>query len=212
MYRFVAKTHSGAHSLSMSMPDGVMADNMANAEGTAAHTAATPPGSPTHSNDTRTEGGETQAVMNTAAIAEAVAMLLKPMIQEAVETSLPQGLIQINASLTECNKRLWKVEQRVSLLEDETQEDSTVISALEQTVNQLQEKLDDLENRSRRNNLWIVGLPEQYKDGDLYKLCTTVIPKSLGLTNAYTVEWAHRLGGFIPKRKTPRQVIAFLSA
>lgn len=65
-----------------------------------------------------------------------------------------------------------------------------------------------MENRSRKNNLWIVGLPEHYKAGELYKPCTKSIPQVLGLTTKCMVERAHRLGGYNPDRKTPHQVTA----
>lgn len=68
-------------------------------------------------------------------------------------------------------------------------------------------KLDDLENRSRRNNIRIVGLPEQYKATDLKDICKQTIPKTLGIKTICTVERAHRLGQLNPDMKTLRQVI-----
>lgn len=100
------------------------------------------------------------------------------------------------------------MEQRVSQLEEESQEDHFTITSLQQTTQQLQEKLDDLENRSRRNNLRIVGLPKPYKAGELYKPCTKSIPQVLGLTTKCMVKRAHRLRGYNPDRKTLHQVTA----
>lgn len=75
-------------------------------------------------------------------------------------------------------------------------------------------KLDDLENRSRRNNLRLVGLPEAVKLEDLQYLFEVELAKSLGLDHKCRVERAHRIG---PERSLttgpdrvshpPRQVI-----
>lgn len=70
------------------------------------------------------------------------------------------------------------------------------------------EKIDDLENRPRRSNLSIIGIPETYKAADLYHLCSNVLPKALGLDSQYIVERAHRLGALMPDKKVPRLVIA----
>lgn len=49
------------------------------------------------------------------------------------------------------------------------------IHTLLQENKHLSEKVDDLENRSRRNNLRILGLPEN----DLVTLCEREIPEAL---------------------------------
>lgn len=46
-----------------------------------------------------------------------------------------------------------------------------------QTKQDLREKLDDIENRSRRNNLRIVGFPENYKFQRLLDLCQFALLK-----------------------------------
>lgn len=196
---------SGPRSLSISLQDFTRPDKMADGRDAAAQGMTTPPGSPTPRDTDDTEGRPTQTGIDNEAIVKAVALLLKPLIQEAVENSLQQGLHKINTAMAESKKRMGEVELRVSLLEDENQEDHSTITTLEHMTLQMQEKLDDLEKRSRRNNLRIVGLPEQYKAGELYKICT--LPQALGLATKCTVERAHRLGGFIPDSKTPWQVI-----
>lgn len=78
---------------------------------------------------------------------------------------------------------------------------------MDSTVQLIIDKLDDLGNRSRRNNLRIVGLPETHKPQDLLHLCAIDIPKVLGIKKQCEVEWAHRLGNPQTDRKSPRQVI-----
>ncbi len=56
---------------------------------------------------------------------------------------------------------LFNLSQRVSTTEDSLRARESKLSALTKTVTQLQAKVDDLENRGRRKNLQIVGLPEK---------------------------------------------------
>lgn len=54
-------------------------------------------------------------------------------------------------------------------------------------------KLEDLENRSRRNNLCILGIPEAVPQKKLVALCKHELPTALGITRICKVEMAHRL-------------------
>ncbi|XP_069830657.1 uncharacterized protein [Dendropsophus ebraccatus] len=68
------------------------------------------------------------------------------------------------------------------------------IEAIEHENKRLWDKVEDLENRSRRNNLRIVGVPESYKQSDLLHLCEVTLPTMLGIQHPCKVEKAHRLG------------------
>nr|XP_014341297.1 PREDICTED: uncharacterized protein LOC106702735 [Latimeria chalumnae] len=63
------------------------------------------------------------------------------------------------------NKRYWKhlieLEQRTGEIEEEQAKDKKHIAALDAKITSLAQKLDDQENRARRNNLRILGFPEQ---------------------------------------------------
>lgn len=61
-------------------------------------------------------------------------------------------------------------------------------------IKYLLEKVDDLENCSRRSNLRIIGLPESYTNTDLNRICSIAIPEALGLQAKCVVERTHRLG------------------
>lgn len=79
---------------------------------------------------------------------------------------------------------------------------------LEQQIQQMADKIDDLKNKSRRNNVRIVGLPESIKTAALFKLCAETIPAEVGLNRHCSVENAHRMGGLRMERKSGRQAIA----
>ncbi|OCT56386.1 hypothetical protein XELAEV_18000164mg [Xenopus laevis] len=121
----------------------------------------------------------------------------------------------INSTLTKIEsntQRLNTVEQRVSDTEDQLNTAQIHISLQTQLIQELQEKVDDLENRSRRNNLRFLGIPESVQAADLAayiltKLCPALqLPRALADTG---IERAHRLGGERPQnRNSTRPVIA----
>lgn len=60
--------------------------------------------------------------------------------------------------------RIAEVEDRVSTVEDTVRSDSREVKALQLQVKALQECAIDTENRLRRNNIRILGLPERAED------------------------------------------------
>lgn len=97
--------------------------------------------------------------------------------------------------------------ERLLIAEEEIQEQKTKTKHLETTLQTAWDKVDDLENRGRRNNLRLVGIPESIKPIDLNRLCAVTIPKALGMDKPCRMEWAHRIGPLIQTQKNPRQVI-----
>lgn len=129
------------------------------------------------------------------------------MIQETVEASLQQGLTQLRTDMASQAKNIGDMQQCIVNAEDYIQEGQSHTQTLENTIQLMADNIDDSENRSKRNNLRIIGLPETYKMANLQRLCAEDIPKALGIKHACTVERAHRLGILQTDRKTPRQVI-----
>lgn len=67
----------------------------------------------------------------------------------------------IRQDLDKFRARISEVEDRVSSVEDLARSDSRDIKALQLQVRALQERAIDTENRLRRNNIHILGLPER---------------------------------------------------
>lgn len=144
-----------------------------------------------------------------------VATRIAPDLQETLANTVQASLNQLQAQISTHASRLGQLERRIGDLEGEK-------AALLEEVNlnaaahtRLELKVDDLENRSRRNNLRLVGLPELVSPSDLQYICEVEIPKALGLDHRCRVERAHRIG---PDRRIqstdtdreqrpPRQVI-----
>lgn len=73
-----------------------------------------------------------------------------------------------------------------------------------QKTNELKDKFDNLENRSRRSNLRLVGLPENIPPPALLHFCQTTLPKLLAIDKDCVVVRVHRLGQPVKENKPPR--------
>lgn len=54
-----------------------------------------------------------------------------------------------------------EIEGQISADKDNIKDNTTHLEKLENEVQSLKDKVDDLKNRSRRNNIWILNLPEK---------------------------------------------------
>lgn len=142
-------------------------------------------------------------------MALAVAAILSPTIAEAVERVVAAGISQLCKELGEQARRLSEVEHRLSDLEDELQTSFTNDAKSAQTQQYLLDKIDDLENRSFRNNLRIIGLPESFKAVLISEICSLRIPQALGISSACTIERAHRLGSPSNDHRSQRPFIVW---
>lgn len=114
--------------------------------------------------------------------------------------------IRISTSATESKladivNRIGQVENRLCFLEDEHERQKANPAATVDEVAVLQQKLDDMENRERRNNLRFVGFPEGCEEMDAGKFLEGILPKILNLVplRGLEIERAHRIGA-PPKR------------
>lgn len=132
---------------------------------------------PLHSPDVRDNTLE-----DYAGIAAAVALILQPMIRETVEVAMKAGLDKLCNELYTQTARIGEAEQQILTTEDGLQLQKVQITKLDPYMQ------TDLKNRSRHNNLRIVGLPEAYKMEDLLQLCAVEIPRALGIKKQTDVE------------------------
>uniref|UniRef100_K7E0G8 L1 transposable element RRM domain-containing protein n=1 Tax=Monodelphis domestica TaxID=13616 RepID=K7E0G8_MONDO len=116
-----------------------------------------------------------------------------------------------NQSLTTRIKQLEDSEitkQQVSIKQ------SQKINELEEKMKYLTEKVTDLENRGRRDNLRIIGLPKKYEinknlDALLQEIIEENCPHVLEQGGKIEIERVHRTPSILnPQKTTPRNVIA----
>ena len=99
--------------------------------------------------------------------------------------------------LTTLMTRIGDVEGRLGFLEDAETERKANPPATKSELEALSEKVDDMEDRSRRNNLRFVGFPEGCEAGDTIAFLEKVLPEMLDITTpsrGWFIERAHRLG------------------
>ena len=108
------------------------------------------------------------------------------------------GAIQgVQSELKALTGRMTEAEDRISTNEDDLTSMKTQTSTMKAAMDELVLKVDDLENRARRSNVRLVGLPELTEGGDVRNFLEKWIPEALGemnFTGPLLIERAHRVG------------------
>lgn len=102
--------------------------------------------------------------------------------------------------------RVSEAEDCISQLEDTTRADSREMHALQIQVKALQDKAIDTENRLRRNNICIIGLPEWSEGPRPAEFAETFLAKLLDFPDmplTYVAERAHRVPPVPPILRAP---------
>lgn len=110
-------------------------------------------------------------------------------LQQAV-SELKGQLSHLTQAVNTNESRLGEVFQDVSDLKKQYE-------TLQKSHLHLSNKVDDLENRSRRCNLRVLGIPESVKGQDLFLFLQKTLPELLNIQDAcinLVIERAHRLG------------------
>lgn len=141
-------------------------------------------------------------------IAAEVVKLLTPTMNELIKKAVQQGMSHFQQEITKQAQCITEVESKTAALEDEQNYLLASNDKMGKHIQALLDKVENLENRSGRSNLCIIGLPEYYTANSLLNLCERMIPPALGLKRNCTVERAHRLGPQNSDRNSPRPVLA----
>lgn len=149
--------------------------------------------------------------LQAATVAQEVSRLLLPLIDKRLDV-LHTSITSALALITTNTKKITELENRTSSCEDTTATLSQTINQQQSEIASLRDKLDDLENRGRRNNLRFIGIPEAIKGDQLNAFLTKDLIQALDLplpSDPLIIERVHRIG---PSRDRagdrPRQVIA----
>lgn len=128
----------------------------------------------------------------------------------------------LEATLASTQASLVSLDDRVTTVEEANSSQDTRLTKVEQICMELQKenralraKVIDLEARSRRQNIKIVGLPEKIEGSSAVDFLEKFIPELLGAGNfpkPVVVDRAHRLGGISEDddEARPRVMIAKL--
>lgn len=146
-----------------------------------------------------------------ADVVQAVQDVMAPLMEQQT-AKLQQTVQDIKTQLHQLSSQVSANESRIG----ENLQDVVTLkanyTALQKSHLQLSNKVDDLENRSRRCNLRIVGLPEEVKGPDLFKFLHSTLPDLLGIQDACSgmiIERAHRLGPVRSESEIRPRVVIF---
>lgn len=138
--------------------------------------------------------------------------LLKQMdtSQKTTLAEIKQTTAAISEKLEVFSERLDNVESRLSALEDATETSRANPPAPMSELVQMQKWVDDLEARSRRNNLRIRGFPEGCEGDSAVNFLEKVLPEILDIDfpRGLIIERAHRTLAPHQKGHPPRAIIA----
>ncbi|XP_073537710.1 uncharacterized protein [Phyllobates terribilis] len=141
--------------------------------------------------------GESQ--MDPSELAAEVTARLLPEIKIIIQSTLNTALMDLQTRQEEQAEQLTELESRISNIEDDSNEDHSKIVAMAREYSILRDRIDDLENSSRRSNLHLVGLPESYQQNTLKPLCENEVPKAIKLSEGKK-SYAHAAYFFLQKR------------
>lgn len=125
---------------------------------------------------------------------------------DSVRSELTTSIASLQATLTSHDSRIKDLETAADFNGDcVTQLNSTVMQ-LQKELKELHTKCEDLEGRSRRNNLRLVGIEEGAEQGQPTKFVSALLKDVLELDGAPLLDRAHRSLRAKPKPGEPPRV------
>ncbi|KAL7371477.1 hypothetical protein ABVT39_027677 [Epinephelus coioides] len=103
-------------------------------------------------------------------------------------TTIQSLLTKIDAALSTLADQVEEMEGRISANKDNIKDATTHVEKLEKEVKVLKDKVDDLENRSWRNNIQILNLPEKAEGSNATGFIDGLIPGKASQRRQRTAE------------------------
>uniref|UniRef100_A0A8C5G3Z9 L1 transposable element RRM domain-containing protein n=1 Tax=Gouania willdenowi TaxID=441366 RepID=A0A8C5G3Z9_GOUWI len=135
-----------------------------------------------------------------AGSADATSEILKELKLFRTETAGNFGVLRkevsnIKLNFEELKTRVDDAEQRIADNEDRNMDLTKVLFHLMRKQKYLEEKCEDLEGRSRRNNLRIYSVPEKTEGSNMIVFIEKLIREQLRIREEIFIERAHRVAG-----------------
>ncbi|CAL9695084.1 unnamed protein product [Knipowitschia caucasica] len=135
-----------------------------------------------------------------AGSADGTSEILKELKLFRTETAGNFGVLRkevsdIKLNFEELKTRVNDAEQRIADNEERNMDLTKVLFHLMRKQKYLEEKCEDLEGRSRRNNLRIYSVPEKTEGSNMIVFIEKLIREQLSIREEIYIERAHRVGG-----------------
>lgn len=137
---------------------------------------------------------------DTAKVLEAISLCQSTLTSKIEEVKVDISLIRHD--MTKLRERVTESETRIGRVEDTLHPLQNTQEDMQRQLQQLAQKQDDLENRTRRSNLRFIGLPEGSEGTDPATFLEQLLIKTYGreaFSTSFVVERAHRM----PARRPP---------
>lgn len=133
---------------------------------------------------------------------------VKSVVEEALEP-LSAALDDVRSATDSLGQKMTNMEEALSDHSDRIVALESACARLQSENVQLKDKVEDLESRSRRNNLRVVGIPEKLEGADPVKFMSDFFMEVLGanfFSSPPLLDRAHRIGPPRPSEEpgTPR--------
>uniref|UniRef100_A0A3Q3MPB5 L1 transposable element RRM domain-containing protein n=1 Tax=Labrus bergylta TaxID=56723 RepID=A0A3Q3MPB5_9LABR len=124
-------------------------------------------------------------------------------------TTIKESTTELRNSINAIQERLTEAEGRISDVEDTTEQIVDANEHNERRVEMLWNRVEDLENRSRRNNVRLIGLKEGAEAGGLMKCIQSIMSDGFGLEldEEMEIERAHRAPTTRPSEDRPPRLV-----
>lgn len=119
-------------------------------------------------------------------------------------SSIKEVVTDLKNSVNAIQERMDEAEGRISNMEDVTSKLVSDGERYDKRLEVLWNRIEDLENRSRRNNVRMIGLKEGLEAGGMIKCVNKIISEGLGIDpdGEFEIERAHR--ALIPRPDADR--------
>ncbi|KAJ8010204.1 hypothetical protein DPEC_G00072570 [Dallia pectoralis] len=126
---------------------------------------------------------------------------------QAVKLQLANEKVATDATIAKLEGTVGEMEQALTVCSDDITELKTTIKCLTTTVAKLEDKCENLESRSRRNNVRILGVPEG-PDTCSTAAVAAMLKEELGLEKEPLLDRSHRTLQPVPKPgDRPRAIV-----
>lgn len=124
-------------------------------------------------------------------------------------TTIKETTAELREAISSVQARLDEAETRISHIEDASNRLTGDAEKMVKRVDEIWNKVEDLENRSRRNNVKIIGLKEGKEAGyNMNEYVQKILSEGLALTGLeFEIERSHRSLGPKPNGDQPPRVV-----
>lgn len=142
---------------------------------------------------------------------EDFATLLNSMMKSFNERhdNLLTMVCDLKHSLEFSQKELQDVIEKCNTNQDLSSKSTQDLQTQQDSLEKLEDKIDYIENQSRRNNVHFSGIPEDPKEtwNQTENKVNAILEKQMGIASSFAIERAHRVGPLKPSAQKPRGVV-----